>query len=229
MKFRQPRGPAEPVIRCVGVARRYVGAAETVVALDDVTIAVAPGEFVCVQGPSGSGKSTLLNVIAGLDSPDDGQVEVLGTRTDGLGEEERAAFRLENIGVVFQDDNLISEFTALENVMLPLEARGMAGARGAALESLESLGVGALGNRLPAEMSGGQRQRIGIARAIVGGRRLLVADEPTGALDSRNSRALFEAVAELCRSGNSAIVATHDPLAQEFASRVVEMIDGRIV
>lgn len=217
------------MIECSNLTRRYVTAAEVVVALDSVSLSVGAGEFVCVNGPSGSGKSTLLNLVAGLDRPDDGEVTVLDTRIDNRSEEARAAFRLEHIGVIFQDDNLISEFTALENVMLPLEARRRSDARAEALRALERLGVSDLSARRPSDMSGGQRQRIGIARAIVGDRSLLIADEPTGALDSNNSRALFASIAELCATGRSALVATHDPLAREFATRTIEMIDGRLV
>ncbi|MDM4763705.1 ABC transporter ATP-binding protein [Galbitalea sp. SE-J8] len=209
----------------------YVSAVETVVALDGVTLDAADGELVTVFGSSGSGKTTLLNVIGGLTVPDSGVVEVGGRNIVALSEADRADVRLRDVGVVFQDHNLIPEFTALENVMLPLRARGFSSgdARRAADTALSSVGVAGLGGRAPAQLSGGQKQRVGIARAIAGERGVLLADEPTGALDSENSRAVFGVLRDLARAGVCVLVATHDPLAREIADRVVTMSDGAVI
>lgn len=184
----------------------------------------------CLLGASGSGKTSLLNLIAGLDRPDSGSLIVKGRELAQLSEKELTAFRLAEMGVVFQDHNLIDEFTAIENVMLPLEVAGIStqDARTQALAQLDAVGLAGLENRMPNQLSGGQMQRVGIARALVGGRRVLLADEPTGALDSANSLALFETLSSLSAGGTAIILATHDPLAQDFASGVYTMTDGRL-
>lgn len=220
---------AVPVI-VADATRSYRTPAEVVHALDGVTLAASWGQFLCIHGPSGSGKSTLLNVIAGLDLVDSGQVQVDGHELSQLSENERAHLRLTTIGVVFQGDVLVEEFTAAENVALPLEARGIKSeaALAQAAEALEQVGIGALGPRWPREMSGGQRQRVGIARALVGGRRLLLADEPTAALDRANSASLFALLADLCSQGALVIVCSHDPLAGKYADIVYNLVDGRL-
>lgn len=204
---------------------------ETVVALDNVNVDVESGTFVAVFGASGSGKTTLLNVISGLQVSDSGTVVVGGHEVQGLGESDRARLRLEDVGVVFQDHNLIPEFTSLENVMLPLRARGIgaAKARIQAGEWLSAVGLEGVGRRKPGELSGGQRQRVGIARALVGGRTILLADEPTGALDTDNSRAVFDLLRRFADRGVTVMVATHDPLVRESADRLIRLIDGRVV
>jgi putative ABC transport system ATP-binding protein len=196
----------------------------------DVTFTAAAGEFVCVFGASGSGKSTLLNLLAGLDSPDMGRLEVGGHDLGALDETGRARLRLETVGVIFQDHNLVDEFTARENAALPLEIRGVRRAEAfeAADAELRRVGLEGLEDRRPRQMSGGQQQRVGIARALVGDRRVLLADEPTGALDSGNSRALFELIRHLCDQGTLAVVCSHDALCQEFADTVYEMVDGQM-
>ncbi|ACZ39887.1 MULTISPECIES: ABC transporter ATP-binding protein [Sphaerobacter] len=213
-----------------GLHRAFVTPAETVCAVRDVTFSAYAGEFVCIYGASGSGKSTLLNLIAGLDVADSGTIHVNGVDVGALDEGGRARLRLETIGVVFQDHLLIDEFTAWENVALPLEVRGFTGAeaRASALAELERVGLAGLEDRLPSQLSGGQRQRVGIARALVGQRRVLLADEPTGSLDSANSRALFALIRKLCDQGTLAVVCSHDPMCQEFADTVYEMVDGRL-
>lgn len=221
---------AGPFLVVDDISRSFTSAAETVRAVRNVSLSADQGEFVCVFGASGSGKSTLVNLIAGLDTADAGRILVGQADLGLLGESGRARLRLDTVGVVFQDHNLIDEFTALENIALPLEALGVG--RGSALrqasEQLERVGLGGLGDRLPSRMSGGQRQRVGIARALVGERRVLLADEPTGALDSRNSRELFELVRELCDQGTLAVVCTHDQGCQDLADTVYEMADGRL-
>lgn len=211
--------------------KRFQVGAETITAVDAVTLDVAAGCFACVYGASGSGKSTLLNLIGGLDVADAGSITVGGFEMTHTSERARANIRLQAVGVVFQDHNLIAEFTAGENVFLPLLARGVP--RATAVEeasaALGLVGIRELFHRRPLEMSGGQRQRVGIARALVGGRRVLLADEPTGALDSENSRTLFRMIAGLCHDlGAAAVIATHDPLASEFADTVLTMRDGRL-
>lgn len=216
------------LLRLARVCRRFVSPAETVEAVRDVSLTAEAGEFVCLVGASGSGKSTLINLIAGLDVPDDGLVEVAGVDVGALGEGERAQLRLESIGVVFQDHQLVEEFTAAENVALPLEVRGMPSAQALAEAAGELARVGLTGleDRRPSAMSGGQRQRVGIARALAGGRRIILADEPTGALDSENSQSLFELLARLSSEGTLVIVCTHDDLCRDFADSVYRMHDG---
>ncbi len=227
----QSSRPARPeLLRVDQVSRAFVTPAETVYAVREVSFAARAGEFVCIFGPSGSGKTTLLNLIAGLDVPDSGTIHVAGIDVGALDEAGRARLRLETVGVVFQDHQLIEEFTAWENVALPLEVRGvpLEQARAAALAELERVGLGGLADRLPSQLSGGQRQRVGIARALAGQRRVLLADEPTGSLDSANSRALFALIRALCDQGTLAVVCSHDPLCQEYADTVYEMVDGRL-
>lgn len=219
------------MILCDNLCKSYSTRVETVRALAGVSIAVHPGEFVVVKGSSGSGKTTLINVIAGIITPDSGTATVLDCEVSSLSDAERAELRLKRIGVVFQDDNLLADLTAVENVVLPMIVQGLAPqqARAAAEQELDRLGLINLAERYPVEMSGGQRQRVGIARALVGGKPLLLADEPTGALDSTNGRALFELIDGLCEDGIGALVASHDPEVLIFADRVYEMKDGRIV
>lgn len=212
-------------------SKRFVVGHETVVALDEVSLEVAPGEFVCVYGASGSGKTTMLNIMAGIDIADEGDVLIAGQSFSGLSEDARADIRLHHVGVVFQSNNLLPEFTALENVALPLMVRGLARDEAArrAEAALASVGLEGLGHRLPERISGGQRQRVGIARALAGEQRLLLADEPTGALDSENSRQLFELMRSLCDDrGTAVVLATHDPLALRFADSVYHMVDGAL-
>ena len=209
----------------------YTSPVETVAALDGVDLDVLAGEFVAVFGTSGSGKTTLLNVIAGLQQPDSGTALVNGRDIAHLREPEQAALRLKEVGVVFQDNNLIPEFTAQENVVLPVRARGMEPSV-AALEArgrLAQVGLSGLERRYPSQLSGGQKQRVGIARALAGDRMILLADEPTGALDSETSRAIFGLLRSLADIGICIVLATHDPLVRAEADRILTMTDGRIV
>ena len=202
-----------------------------VVALGDVSLRIKPGEYVALLGASGSGKTTLLNVIGGLVMPTAGDVDVAGRQLTNLTETQRAELRLQKIGIVFQDNNLIAEFTAAENVMLPLRARGWSPqkANDESNKLLSEVGLSGLERRKPVELSGGQKQRVGIARGLAGGRRILLADEPTGALDSVSSRAVFELLKTIAGNGVAVVVATHDPIVLEYASRVVSIQDGSII
>lgn len=220
------------VIQATDVVREFVLPAETVRAVDGVSLSVRPGEFLCLHGASGSGKSTLLNLLAGLTTPDAGTIEIAGRPVSSASVQERADLRLSTVGVVFQHDNLIEEFTAAENVSFPLELRADVPRSSITEEShrwLDAVGMGAFESRFPAELSGGQQQRVGIARALVGGRRVLIADEPTGALDSGNSRDLFELLRELTDTGVAIVLSSHDPMALEYATRSLELLDGRVV
>jgi putative ABC transport system ATP-binding protein len=208
-----------------------VSPAETVRAVDGVDFEAGSGEFVCLFGHSGSGKTTLLRLIAGLDLPTSGEVVVAGLDLRTIPAEDRIALRREQVGVIHQSHMLIEEFTAAENVALPLEARGIR-TEPALLEAealLISVGLDGYGARYPAELSGGQQQRVGIARALTGGRPILLADEPTGSLDSRNAGAIFALLGALARHGTLVIVASHDPACKQFATRAVEMQDGKIL
>ena len=216
------------MIRLRGVCRTYHTEAEKIVALNNVSLDVAAGELLAISGASGSGKTTLINVIAGLLSVDQGSVQVAGQDIASMSSNGRADVRLSEIGVVFQDHNLIPEFTALENATLPLRASGLS--RNAAASEVEDLlsrmGLSGSGARFPRQLSGGQQQRIGIARALAGGKRILLADEPTGSLDVTNSAAIFELLRELADSGVCVLVASHDPQVLQVATRTAIMADG---
>jgi putative ABC transport system ATP-binding protein len=196
-----------------------------------VDLTVEPGELVAVMGPSGSGKSTLLTIAGSLEEPSSGEVAVGGVPLSGLSRGGRAALRRRAIGYVFQDFNLLAGLTAAENVSLPLELDGtaMRPARAAALVALERLGLAAVAGRFPDELSGGERQRVAIARAVVGERHLLLADEPSGALDSVNGEAVMRLVRETCQGGVAGVVVTHDAQLASWADRVIFLRDGRIV
>jgi ABC-type lipoprotein export system ATPase subunit len=218
------------LILAAGVSRSFTSEAEVVHAVDNVDVAASSGEFICLFGHSGSGKTTLLNLMAGLDLPTSGAISVNGRSTASLTEEGRVRMRRETVGMVHQTDFLIEEFTAIENVALPLEARGTSTpeACAEAVGLLARVDLEGYDARLPRQLSGGQRQRVGIARALSGDRRVLLADEPTGALDSRNTAAIFALLRDLSREGTLVVVASHDPACREYATRLVEMRDGRI-
>lgn len=213
-----------------GACKSFTLGQEKVVALDAVDFEVAAGELAVVYGASGSGKTTMLNVLAGIEVPDTGTVSVAGQDLTGASEAARARVRLEHIGVVFQSNNLIAELSAQQNVALPLMVRGHTRAQASEVASaaLAQVGLEGLDARLPAAMSGGQRQRVGIARALAGGQEVIVADEPTGALDSANSTRLFALLRDLCDGGTAVVLATHDPLAREVADAVHHIVDGRL-
>jgi putative ABC transport system ATP-binding protein len=212
--------------------RRVHGKGNTAVhALRGVSLQVAEGEFVAVMGPSGSGKSTLLNLAGGLDAPTSGEVVVEGTVLGRLTRKQLAAVRRRSVGYVFQDLNLLPSLTAAENVALPLELDGMSlrKTRRLAIDALEEVGLAELGPRFPDEMSGGQQQRVAIARALVGDRRLVLADEPTGALDSQTGEAVLKLLRARVDAGAAGVLVTHEARHAAWADRVVFLRDGEIV
>jgi putative ABC transport system ATP-binding protein len=223
---------AYPAVQFSRVVKAY-GEGETEVrALDGVDLVIPKGELVAVMGPSGCGKSTLLHLAGGLENPTAGAVTVNGRDLAALDAAGRAALRRDEVGFVFQRLNLIASLTAVENVALPLELGGMSAkeARPVAIEALASVGLTQQLDRFPDHFSGGQQQRIAIARAVVGGRGLLLADEPTGALDSRTADEMVELLASLpARFGATVVLVTHEPRFASWADRVVFMRDGEVV
>jgi putative ABC transport system ATP-binding protein len=211
---------------------RVHGTGDTAVhALRGVSLTVEPGELVAVMGPSGSGKSTLLNLAGGLDAPTSGSVLVEGTDLGGLSRAQLAAVRRRSVGYVFQDFNLIPALTAAENVALPRELDGvrMRDVRRESAAALDEVGLGELADRFPDELSGGQRQRVAIARALVGPRRLVLADEPTGALDSRTGEWVLRLLRTRCDAGAAGVLVTHEARHAAWADRVVFLRDGAMV
>ena len=219
------------ILRLRGVSRVHGRGAAEVHALSGVDLAVLPGEFVAVMGPSGSGKSTLLTLAGGLDAATSGQVLVEGRELGALSRKNLAAVRRRSIGYVFQDFNLIPALTAAENVSLPRELDGLPTrrARAEALAALTEIGIADLADRFPDEMSGGQQQRVAIARALIGDRRLVLADEPTGALDSSTGEAVLGVLRSRCDAGAAAVMVTHEAGHAAWADRVVFLRDGRLV
>ena len=220
-----------PAIDTRGVSLHFTSGPDSVTALEGVTVLFRHGELVAIMGASGSGKTSLLNVVAGLEVPDEGEVRVGEVDLASLDEDARADVRLHEIGLVFQDDNLLPVLTAQENVALPLRARGWSAAEavGEADAWLARVGLDGMGARRPAEMSGGQRQRVGIARAVAGGRRILLADEPTGALDSATTRDVLGLLRELADDGVCVVVVSHDHVVRDYADRVWRMSDGVLI
>lgn len=214
-----------------GVSKVYGSGATEVHALHGVDLAVASGELVAVMGRSGSGKSTLLTIAGSLEEPTSGDVLLGGAALSGMSRDDRARLRRRSIGYVFQDFNLLAGLTAAENVGLPLELDGQSlrSARRAAGSALAELGVADLAGRFPDELSGGERQRVAIARAVVGDRRLLFADEPTGALDSVNGETVMRLLRAACERGVAGVVVTHDAQLAAWADRIVFLRDGRVV
>ena len=218
-----------PVLELVDVTRIHGRGATAVHALRGVTLTVAAGELVAVMGPSGSGKSTLLNVAGGLDTVTTGAVLVEGHDLAALTKAELAAVRRRSAGYVFQDLNLIPTLTAAENVALPLELDGRRRTASLARLALEDVGVADLADRYPDEMSGGQQQRVAIARALVGERRLVLADEPTGALASETGEAVLTLLRRRVDQGCAGVLVTHESRHAAWADRVVYLRDGAIV
>jgi putative ABC transport system ATP-binding protein len=220
-----------PVLELRAVSRVHGAGATEVHALRAVDLRVAPGELVAVMGPSGSGKSTLLTLAGGLDSPTSGAVLVEGVELGTLSRTALAALRRRSIGYVFQDFNLVPALTAAENVALPreLDGDGSRAARRLATAALDEVGIGELADRFPDDMSGGQQQRVAIARALVGDRRLVLADEPTGALDSETGEAVLRLLRQRCDAGASGVLVTHEARHAGWADRVVFLRDGVVV
>ncbi|HEU4675335.1 MAG TPA: ABC transporter ATP-binding protein [Motilibacteraceae bacterium] len=225
----------EPVAGCVlelrAVSRVHGSGATAVHALRAVSLRVPAGELVAVMGPSGSGKSTLLTLAGGLDRPTSGEVVVEGTVLGGLSKADLARLRRRSVGYVFQDFNLVPALTAAENVALPRELDGVRAraARAEALAALEEVGIPELADRFPDDMSGGQQQRVAIARALVGERRLVLADEPTGALDSLTGEAVLRLLRARVDAGAAGVLVTHEARHAAWADRTVFLRDGRLV
>jgi putative ABC transport system ATP-binding protein len=219
------------VIELSGISKVYNGgAAQT--ALEEISLSVAAGEFTAIMGPSGSGKSTLLNLIAGLDRPTSGTVQVGGQDLRGLSESRLAKFRRTQVGVVFQFFHLLNNLSVLENILVPAELAGKKRqpVQRRAEELLDLLRIADKADAYPAELSGGQRQRVAIARALINQPPLLLADEPTGALDSRSGDGIMELLEEINQAGQTIVLVTHDAkLAARCARRIVTLHDGRIV
>ena len=218
------------MVQVVDLVMRLRSAAGVVTILDGVTLEVPPGQFLAITGPSGSGKSTLLGLVAGLDRPTAGSILVDGVELASLDEDALARLRLAKIGYVFQAFHLIPTLTALENVSIPLELAGGADASGQARALLEEVGLKARVDHYPAELSGGEQQRVALARAVANQPRLLLADEPTGNLDSATGAQIVDLLASLHRRhGTTLILVTHDPALAAHAQRIVELRDGRVV
>jgi len=213
------------------VSKVYGEGAAEVRALHRIDLTVAAGSLVAVMGASGSGKSTLLTIAGSLEDPTSGEVYVEGCPLSSLSRNGKARLRRQSIGYVFQDYNLLAGLSAVENVSLPLELDGVPArkAQAAALESLENFGLKDRASHYPDMLSGGERQRVAIARAVVGNRQLLLADEPSGALDSHNAEAVMRLILASCRRGMAAVVVTHDAQLASWADRVVFLRDGRVV
>ena len=219
------------VLEMRGVEKVYGRGAAEVVALSGVDLSVDAGTMVAVMGPSGSGKSSLLTIAGSLEAPTSGEVLIGGAPLSGMTRDELARLRRRSIGYVFQDFNLLPGLTAVENVSLPLELDGLKArrARQRGLEALDLLGLTDRAGHFPDQLSGGERQRVAIARAVVGDRRLLLADEPTGALDSVTGEAVMRLILRACKRGLAAVVVTHDAQLASWADRVVFLRDGRVI
>jgi len=219
------------MLEMVGVSKTYGAGEQMVHALRDISLAVAAGELVAVMGPSGSGKSSLLTIAGTLEDATSGDVRIDGAVIGELRAGGRAALRRRTIGFVFQDFNLLAGLTAAENVSMPMELDGRSAksARLAALAALGELGLEDRADRYPDDLSGGERQRVAIARAVAGERRLVLADEPTGALDSVNGESVMRILRSVCHRGAAGVVVTHDAQLAAWADRVVFIRDGRMV
>ena len=223
-------GSAASVLELRNVSKTYGQEPARVRALDRVSLSVRAGEMVAVMGPSGSGKSTLLTIAGSLEEPTSGEVLVCGLALAGMPGGRKARLRRRVIGYVFQDFNLLPGLTAIENVSLPLELDGVAvpKARVAGRAALDALGMGERASWFPDQLSGGERQRVAIARAVVGEHRLLLADEPSGALDSVNADEVMRLLHEACQRGVAVVVVTHDAQLAAWADRVAVLRDGRL-
>ena len=220
-----------PIIALSRITKTYATAAGPFHALSDVSLEIEPGEFVAVAGQSGSGKSTLLNLLAGIDKPTSGEIVVDGARVHTMSERSLSLWRGRAVGIVFQFFQLLPTLTVCENVMLPMDFCGTwppRERRDRALELLHRLGVADQADKLPAKLSGGQQQRVAVARALANAPRFLLADEPTGNLDSRTSHSLLELLASLSAEGQTIVMVTHDHAALDYTQRTIMLVDGRI-
>ena len=219
------------VIETINLQKHYQIGDNSVLAVDGIDLNVKEGEFVCISGRSGSGKSTLLSLLAGLESPTGGEVQLLGQHLEEMNEQERGRFRRAHIGFIFQAYNLLPQFNAWENVAVPLEIRGipLQERKEKAMEALEMVGLTDHAEHRPTEMSGGQQQRISIARAIITRPDIVFADEPTGNLDSKMGSEIMELLFQLNEDGTTIVMVTHDEHIAESTQRIVRFFDGRRV
>ena len=220
-----------PLIRLRGISKVFLTDEVETHALEDVDLEIQPGEFVSIAGPSGCGKSTLLAILGLLEEPTSGEYLLKGQPVHRLGAADRARIRNREIGFIFQAFNLIGDLTVLENVELPLAYRGLASGlrRKMAMEALERVGMAHRLKHYPSQLSGGQQQRVAVARALAGKPCILLADEPTGNLDSANSESVMDLLSELHKSGSTICMVTHDPRYAQRASRTIHLFDGRVV
>ncbi|MBT4520015.1 MAG: ABC transporter ATP-binding protein [Halieaceae bacterium] len=219
-------------LSCNKLTKTFTQGSQTIKGLDDVSIAIAEGSFVCLSGPSGSGKTTLLNAMGGLDTPDSGEILVGDMRVDQMNKSDLADMRLHNIGFVFQSYNLIPVLTAQENIEFVMQIQGIPADQRSAKsrEILAEVGLADHEGRRPAQLSGGQQQRVAVARAIVSNPTLVLADEPTANLDSVTATQLMDLFAELNQSrGITFVIATHDARVMEYCRRLIKMEDGKII
>lgn len=217
----------EMILQAQEISKTYSNGIVEVPALKTCSLTIEKGEFVAVIGKSGSGKSTLLHVLAGLDTPDQGEIIIDGQDVAKMKEKERSAFRRKNIGYVYQDYNLFPEFTAYENMVLPLKLDGREVDQDAAMEMMEKLGIAECADKFPQEMSGGEQQRVSIGRALMIQPAIIFADEPSGNLDAENARNVAELLASASTEyGQSIVLVTHDRQMADYADRIVTIVDG---
>ena len=221
----------ESLIKLEAIKKVFITDEVETHALEEISLEIRRGEFVCIAGPSGCGKSTLLSILGLLDSPSEGSYTLNNQAVANLDFAQRARIRNREVGFIFQSFNLIGDLTVFENVELPLTYRGMSGTerKQRVQEALEKVGMGHRTRHYPAQLSGGQQQRVAVARALGGKPSILLADEPTGNLDSRNGEAVMQLLAELHREGATICMVTHDPRFEKHAERIVHLFDGRIV
>ena len=228
----ETKNKSSPVIRLADVRKEYVVGESHIHALDGVSLSVAPGEFVCISGRSGSGKSTMLNMLAGLEKPSGGEIVILGKHMETMSESARIRFRRQYIGFVFQSYNLMPQYTAVENVELPLMLRGVGRRerRRQALSVMEQVGIVSHAGHKPSELSGGQQQRVGIARALITKPPIIFADELTGNLDTKTSAEIMDLLTGLFRaSGTTFLLVSHDPDMSRYTDRTIHLLDGNII
>jgi putative ABC transport system ATP-binding protein len=223
--------PAEPLIRMTGIKKIFYTDEVETHALEDIHLDIRPGEYISIAGPSGCGKTTLLSILGLLDTPTGGTYVLSGEDVSNLSAADRARIRNRQIGFIFQAFNLIGDLTVYENVELPLTYRGMAAAerRKRVQDALERVGMSHRQKHYPSQLSGGQQQRVAVARAVAGDPAILLADEPTGNLDSTNGEAVMELLRELHRGGATICMVTHDPRYARHADRNIHVFDGRVV
>jgi putative ABC transport system ATP-binding protein len=224
-------GTGEPLIKLEGLTKVFYTDEVETHALAGVHLQIERGEYVAISGPSGCGKSTLLSILGLLDSPTEGSYVLNSKPVQSLNLGDRARIRNREIGFIFQSFNLIGDLTVYENVELPLTYRGMKASerKERVLQALERVGMGHRSKHLPSQLSGGQQQRVAVARAIVGAPSIMLADEPTGNLDSKNGEAVMELLRDLHRSGSTICMVTHDPRFARHADRTIHLFDGRVV